>query len=299
MKAIRVLLSLIMVMAVLLASTLSVSAIGFEAETVYESVFVIYSGNSLGSGFAVGENCIVTNAHVIGNEENITVITYGGAEHKATDHGINVYEDIAVLIVEDAVFPYLTIADTSAMKTGDDIYAIGAPKGMAYTLTKGGISAKERMIGNRAYIQIDAAINEGNSGGPLLNDAGQVLGMNTLKMSDTEGIGLAIPADRICEYLGTLGIELDVNGNVVYTVEIPKNTPPSESEGNNNEDKTDHQEDNEEKFPTITYVAFVIAALSLVGNIVLAVLLIYQKKKNINLQYDPRERTDFDIDVWE
>ena len=190
MKAIRVLLSLIMVMAVLLASTLSVSAIGFEAETVYESVFVIYSGNSLGSGFAVGENCIVTNAHVIGNEENITVITYGGAEHKATVLGINVYEDIAVLIVEDAVFPYLTIADTSTMKTGDDIYAIGAPKGMAYTLTKGGISAKERMIGNRAYIQIDAAINEGNSGGPLLNDAGQVLGMNTLKMSDTEGIGL-------------------------------------------------------------------------------------------------------------
>ena len=94
------------------------------------------------------------------------------------------------------------------MKTGDDIYAIGAPKGMAYTLTKGGVSAKERMIGNKSYIQIDAAINEGNSGGPLLNDAGQVLGMNTLKMSDSEGIGLAIPVNRICEYLKSLGIEL-------------------------------------------------------------------------------------------
>ena len=297
MKSIRVLLSLMMVMAVLFASPLSVHAIGFEAETVYESVFVIYSGNSFGSGFAVGENCIVTNAHVIDNDHNITVMTYGGSEYQAKVLGINDNEDIAILFVEDATFPYLQIADMEAMKTGDDIYAIGAPKGMAYTLTKGSISAKERMIGSRAYIQIDAAINEGNSGGPLLNDAGQVLGMNTLKMSDSEGIGLAIPVNRICDYLETLEIELDSNGIVVNSVVVPENPVPIETEDNKEENKTDYEKD--EKLPSITYVAFAVAALSLAGNIVLAILLIYQNKKNINLKYDPRERTDFDIDVWE
>lgn len=300
MKPIRVLLSLIIVVAVLFASTLSVGAIGFEAEKAYESVFVIYSGNSLGSGFAVGENCIVTNAHVIDNPRSITVETYGGTKYKASVLGMNEQQDIAVLIVKDATFPYLDIADLSTMKTGDDIYAIGAPKGMAYTLTKGGVSAKERMIGNQSYIQIDAAINEGNSGGPLLNDAGQVLGMNTLKMSDSEGIGLAIPISRVCEYLKSLGIELNTNGNVVDSVEIPEETKPSDTKpGDDDESKEPSDDHDEQRTPAITYIAVVIAALSLAGNVVLAVLLIHEKKRSTVVPYDPSERTDFDIDILE
>lgn len=298
MKSIRVLLSLIIVVAILFASPLLANAIGFEAETVYESVFVIYSGNSLGSGFAVGKNCIVTNAHVIENERNITVITYGGTEFQATVLGINENEDIAVLIVEDADFPYLTVADISTAKTGDDIFAIGAPKGMAYTLTKGGISAKERMIGNKSYIQIDAAINEGNSGGPLLNDSGQVLGMNTLKMSDSEGIGLAIPANRICDYLKSLGIELNAEGNVIESVDLPKKTQQTDAINGEDKSKTDGLQE-EDRLTIITYVAFLVAGLSLIGNVVLIILLIYQKRKNITLQYNPKERTDFEIDIWE
>ena len=300
MKQIRVLLSMLIVVAVLFASPLSAGAISFEAEAIYESVFIIYSGNSLGSGFAVGENCIVTNAHVITNPKNITVVTYGGTEYQASVLGINEDEDIAVLVVKNVSFPYLTIADISTMKTGDDIYAIGAPKGMAYTLTKGGVSAKERMIGNKSYIQIDAAINEGNSGGPLLNDAGQVLGMNTLKMSDSEGIGLAISVNRICEYLKSLGIELNTAGNVVSSVDVPEETSPTEpaEPTNSEEEKTDHDLV-EPATPFITYIAFGVAGLSFIGNIFLAVLLIYQKKKNLTLKYDPTERTDFEIDVWE
>lgn len=301
MKPIRVLLSLIIVVAVLFASTLSVGAIGFEAETAYESVFVIYSGNSLGSGFAVGENCIVTNAHVINNPRNITVETYGGTKYKASVLGLNEQQDIAVLIVQDAKFPYLDIADLSTMKTGDDIYAIGAPHGMAYTLTKGGISAKERIVKNQSYIQIDAPINEGNSGGPLLNDAGLVLGMNTLKMSDSEGIGLAIPVSRICDYLKSLGIELNTNGNVVDSVTIPEESNPSDARPNDNEESKEPSDnpDNEQHTPKITYIAVVIAALSLAANVVLAVLLINEKKKSVAMPYDPSERTDFDIDILE
>ena len=300
MKPIKVLLSLMIVVAILFASTLSVYAIGFNAEEVYESVFVVYSENSLGSGFAVGKNCIVTNAHVISNERNVYVKSYGGEEYQATILGINEFQDIAVLVITGAEFSYLPIADLSVMNTGDDIYAIGAPKSMAYTLTKGVISAKERIVGYNTYIQIDAAINEGNSGGPLLNDSGQVLGMNTLKMSDSEGIGLAIPENVICDYLNELGIELVSSGNVVDKV-LPSTEDTIEPTQSNSNDETqnDKPSTESESISVITYVAFVIAGVSLIGNVVLLVLLIYQKKKNLTLKYDPKERTDFDIDIWE
>ena len=301
MKPVRVLLSLIIVVAVLFASTLSAGAIGFEAEEVYESVFVIYSGNSLGSGFAVGENCIVTNAHVIDDPDDIIVETYGGTQHRAAVIGLNEHEDIAVLIVKGARFPYLEIADLSTMKTGDDIYAIGAPKGMAYTLTKGGISAKEREVGNQTYIQIDAPINQGNSGGPLMNDAGQVLGMNTLKMTDSEGIGLAIPVTRICKYLKSLGIELTTGGNVVDSVEVPEQTGPADMQPDRNEERnepSDHRDQEQSKSKTAS-IAVVVATLSLAANVILVVLLINEKKKHVPIPYDPSERTDFDIEILE
>ena len=301
MKPVRVLFSLIIVVAVLFASTLSVGAIGFEAERIYESVFVIYSGNSLGSGFAVGENCIVTNAHVIVDPYSVIVETYGGTKYRASVLEINEQQDIAVLIVHDARFPYLEIIDLSTMKTGDDIYAIGAPNGMAYTLTKGGISAKERIVGNQSYIQIDAPINQGNSGGPLLNDAGQVLGMNTFKISDSEGIGLAIPISRVCEYLKFLGIELNTNGNVTNSVEIPEVTKPSEDRPDSNTESKEPSDDrdNELSTPAIMYLVVVVAVLSLTANVVLAVFLINEKKKWTLMYHDPSERTDFDIDILE
>lgn len=306
MKPLRVLLSFLMVVAVLFASTLSVSAIGFDAENAYESIFVIYSGNSLGSGFAIGENCIITNAHVIENQESILVMTYGGEKYQASLLGFNEDEDIAVLMVKNVSFPYLPVADTSTMKTGDDIYAIGAPKGMAYTLTKGSISAKERVIAKQSYIQIDAAINEGNSGGPLLNDAGQVLGMNTLKMSDSEGIGLAVPITRICNYLEELGLVLNAEGNIPEKIERPEESSSNFSTDNSNEDGTENnneqpQADNttDHGYLRITYVAVGIATVSVLVNIVLLVMLIYQKKKNLCLQYNPKDRTDFEIDIWE
>ena len=293
--------TIMVVVAVLFASTSSAGAIGFEAEKAYESVFVIYSGNSLGSGFAVGENCIVTNAHVIDNPRRITVETYGGAEYEASVLGSNEREDIAVLIVKDAKFPYLDIADLSTMKTGDDIYAIGAPQGMAYTLTKGGISAKDRVIGNQSYIQIDAPINKGNSGGPLLNDAGQLLGMNTLKMSDSEGIGLAIPISRICEYLKSLGIELSTKGNVVDSFPMPEETEPFDPKPSDDDENKKPLDDREDRHttPAIAYIAVVVAVLSLAANVVLVVLLINEKKKKTIETYDPSERTDFEIEILE
>lgn len=298
MRTIKVLVSLLVLAAVLFASVLPANAIGFDAEEVYKSVFVVYSGNSLGSGFAIGENCIVTNAHVIENVHSITLTSYEGNKYTASLLGIDEDKDIAVLIIKYASFPYLKMANLSTVKIGDDIYAIGAPKGMAYTLTKGTVSAKERIVENESFIQIDAAINEGNSGGPLLNDAGEVLGMNTMKMTDSEGIGLAIPADRIASTLKELGVETDTNGNVNSTMNTPNTTTPIEVPSDTDKSKdTEQQEKN--SLPTVTYAAIVIAAVSLLGNIILVILLIYQKRKNLSIKYNPKERTDFDIDILE
>lgn len=298
MRTIKVLVSLLVLAAVLFASVLPANAIGFDAEEVYKSVFVVYSGNSLGSGFAIGENCIVTNAHVIENVHSITLTSYEGDKYTASLLGIDEDKDIAVLVIKDASFPYLKMANLSTVKIGDDIYAIGAPKGMAYTLTKGTVSAKERIVENASFIQIDAAINEGNSGGPLLNDAGEVLGMNTMKMTDSEGIGLAIPADRIASTLKELGVETDTNGNVNSTMNTPNTTTPIEVPSDTDKSKdTEQQEKN--SLPTVTYAAIVIAAVSLLGNIILVILLIYQKRKNLSIKYNPKERTDFDIDILE
>lgn len=298
MRTIKVLVSLLVLAAVLFASVLPANAIGFDAEEVYKSVFVVYSGNSLGSGFAIGENCIVTNAHVIENVHSITLTSYEGDKYTASLLGIDEDKDIAVLIIKDASFPYLKMTNLSTVKIGDDIYAIGAPKGMAYTLTKGTVSAKERIVENESFIQIDAAINEGNSGGPLLNDAGEVLGINTMKMTDSEGIGLAIPADRIASTLKELGVETDTNGNVNSTMNTPNTTTPIEVPSDTDKSKdTEQQEKN--SLPTVTYAAIVIAAVSLLGNIILVILLIYQKRKNLSIKYNPKERTDFDIDILE
>jgi serine protease Do len=293
----KVLLSLICVVAVLLALPISASAIGFTAEEKYNSVFIVTSGNSLGSGFAVGENCIITNAHVLDNPNNVVVSTYAGETYSAYLVGYDQDKDIAVLGVKDVKFTSLIIADYNSLNTGDDVYAIGAPKSMAYTLTKGVISAKEREIGKYKYIQTDAAINEGNSGGPLLNDEGNVIGVNTLKMLDSEGIGLAIPMTVVSDFLKSLNIELDENGNVSETIvqettDEVKDTPSAEKDKDTNENEIANT-------PLIVTILLIALCVSVSGNIVLIISLVFQKRKNLNLKYDPRERTDFDIDILE
>ena len=141
-----------------------------------------------------------------------------------------------------------------------------------------------------------ARISTNNSGGPLLNDDGNVIGINTLKMSDSEGIGLAIPMTVVGDFIKSLNIELDENGNVSETIvrgiiDDEKDTDP-EKNGHTGETET-------VKTPRVVTILLIALCGSVVGNIVLIIILIFQKRKNINLKYDPRERTDFDIDILE
>ena len=115
-------------------------------------------------------------------------------------------------------------------------------------------------------------------------------------MTDSEGIGLSIPTDRIENYLKSLGIETDEKGNIPDAVQSPNIVTPIDNRSDVDENIEQHEK---YALPTVTYVAIGIAVASLLGNIVLSILLIYQRKKNITLKFDPSERTDFDIDIWE
>lgn len=294
MKTAKKLIFIICIMIVIFASSSIIFAIQFDTETIYNSIFVVYSGNSLGSGFAVGENCIITNAHVINTREKTSINTYDGKKYDAFVVAIDTNIDIAILGVKDVTFTPLAIANENTNIVGSDVYAIGAPNSLAYTLTKGVISAKERKVNGQAFIQTDAAINTGNSGGPLLNDKGEVLGVNTYKMSNSEGIGLAIPISEVTEFLKDKGINLTTSGNVVETIK-PQEEQKEESKNENIIEKSEIKEENK----SVKNILIICLVISVLLNLILIVAIIFEKRKNIYKKVEPSERTDFEIDILE
>ena len=160
-------------------------------------------GQALGSGFIIDPaGYIVTNNHVIEGADEITVTMHDGTSLKATLVGRDERMDVALLKVEsDKPLPAVPFADSDASRVGDWVLAIGNPFGLGGSVTAGIVSARGRDIRQGPYddfIQTDAAINRGNSGGPLFNMDGAVIGINTAIYSPSGGsigIGFAIPAN--------------------------------------------------------------------------------------------------------
>ncbi|HYE52752.1 MAG TPA: DegQ family serine endoprotease [Azospirillaceae bacterium] len=158
---------------------------------------------SLGSGFVIdAAGYIVTNRHVIEDADDIKIAFQDGRELSATLVGQDDKTDLALLKVEsDKPLPALAFGDSDRIRPGDWVVAVGNPFGLGGTVTAGIVSARGREIGSGPYddyIQIDASINRGNSGGPTFNADGQVIGINTAIFSPTGGsvgIGFAIPAN--------------------------------------------------------------------------------------------------------
>jgi len=156
---------------------------------------------SLGSGFVVDpRGYIVTNNHVVKDATKIKVKLQDGRELPGTVVGTDSQTDLAVIKVNASDLPILRLSDSDQVKVGEWVLAFGSPFGLEQTMTAGIISAKGRMVGAGAYdnfLQTDAAINPGNSGGPLVNLQGEVVGINTMILSESggfQGVGLAIPA---------------------------------------------------------------------------------------------------------
>jgi serine protease Do len=171
-----------------------------------------------GSGFIVSaDGMVVTNNHVVADAQSVTVTLDDGRELTAKVLGRDARSDIAVLKIESkGELPYLTMASTVTARPGEWVLALGNPFGLGGTVTAGIVSARGRNIGAGPYddfIQVDAPINHGNSGGPLFNQAGQVIGVNTAILSPTGGsigIGFAIPSDMVKKVVA----ELESTGHV-------------------------------------------------------------------------------------
>ena len=154
---------------------------------------------SLGSGVIVLQGYVLTNNHVIANADDIQVLLYDGRVAKATLVGADVETDLAVLKIDAGNLPVIHIADQRPTRTGDVVLAIGNPLGLNQTVTMGIVSAIGRQLSSSSpedFIQTDAAINLGNSGGALVNSEGELVGINTLligKAANAEGISFAIP----------------------------------------------------------------------------------------------------------
>jgi serine protease Do len=182
-----------------------------------------------GSGIIISDDgYIATNSHVVNDNTGtgVVITLSGGEQYLGTIIGIDKKTDIAVIKISAENLSSADFANSDTLFVGQDVYAIGNPGGSAFSnsLTKGTVSAVNRILSTNGYvkyIQTDAAINPGNSGGALVNDAGQVIGMNTSKLvaTDYEGMGFSIPSNKVVEIVnklikygyvndrGTLGIE--------------------------------------------------------------------------------------------
>ncbi len=207
-------------------SKLSLSDIYKKLENSCVSILSNYSsgsgyskstGTSLGSGFIITtDGYIVTNHHVIEDTTGLTVVMYDGTEYKAELIASNAASDLAVIKIEGTFTP-VELGDSSALEVGDFACAIGTPSSLEFagTMTYGIVSAINRSVSitnsygtvvkTMTLIQTDATLNPGNSGGPLINMYGQVVGINTLKLSDKyEGVGFSIPMSGAIDIINSL-----------------------------------------------------------------------------------------------
>ena len=214
---------------------------------VYNSYGQQNTGTSTGSGFIISQDgYILTNHHVIEGATQVSVVTHSGEEYRATIIGSDSTNDIALLKVDAGDLPVAELGSSDALTVGDQVVAIGNPLGeLTSTMTVGYVSGKERAVTTDGatidMIQTDAAINSGNSGGPLFNMQGQVVGITTAKYSGQsasgatiEGIGFAIPMDDVMEvvadlvqygyvksaYMGVTVLDLDAGLASMYNLPV-------------------------------------------------------------------------------
>ncbi|MEU4295660.1 trypsin-like peptidase domain-containing protein [Kribbella sp. NPDC026596] len=188
-------------------------SISAAAASVLPGVVSVRAGRATGSGFAIDQQGhVVTNAHVVEGASDVSLVLSNGRTVDADVIGSDEDNDLAVLQVSAADtegLRALTLGRSAQLRVGDPVLAVGSPLGLEGTVTAGIVSAVDRQArfgdnGTRqSAIQTDAAINPGNSGGPLVNAAGQVVGVNTAiatlgtSRSGNIGIGFAIPVDRM------------------------------------------------------------------------------------------------------
>ncbi|MEK6898480.1 MAG: trypsin-like peptidase domain-containing protein [Nanoarchaeota archaeon] len=169
------------------------------AEETIQGVVSVGTDLSTGSGFAIdSRGYIVTNDHVLSGARIVQVQTYDGEVYDAEIIMSNSTIDIAFLKI-DAEIRALPLANSDELQIGQRVIAIGNPLGLSFSVTEGIVSGVHRLGPNGLnwYIQTDVTLNPGNSGGPLINTNGEVVGINNFKIGDAEGLGFALESNKV------------------------------------------------------------------------------------------------------
>ena len=217
--------------------------VGISTEVTYQNFFGMTTSAAVsGSGFIISEDgYILTNYHVIetanANDLDVTVMLYDGTEYTAAIVGYDAGNDVALLKIEATDLSPVTMGNSDAITMGETVYAVGNPLGeLAYSMSTGTVSGLDRVIATEDapeginMFQIDAAVNHGNSGGPVYNSLGEVIGIVTAKSGETdaEGLGFAIPINDAASIANDLitkgyvtgkaymGVRLDERYNSMY-----------------------------------------------------------------------------------
>lgn len=186
-----------------------------HVKAVGEAVVLVRSPVGLGSGFVVHpEGYVVTNDHVIAGSNELIVVVYRQASdglRKDEYKKIRVVAtssllDLALLKIEPKepeVFVTVPLGDSSALAQGETVFAVGNPMGLERTLSEGIVGVRSRLLDGQTYVQITTPISPGNSGGPLFNLRGEVVGVNSLKIvtMGAEGLGFSIPSNRVKAFI--------------------------------------------------------------------------------------------------
>jgi S1-C subfamily serine protease len=193
-------------------------------ETARNATVFINTGWGFGSGFIIDAAChVITNRHVVESDgaratdtavapadiraslsDGFTVTLIDGTEFNSLHAQFSDRQDLAMFQLPADHCPHLAAAESTRLAQGERLYTIGNPSGLVYSVTSG-IFSGDRGSGDQRFLQTDAPINQGNSGGPLVTESGRVVGINTKVLSGTQGIGFAIPIEAVYREFPALG----------------------------------------------------------------------------------------------
>jgi len=229
--------SVLLTAALPLLSSLAYADLTAAIETADQAVLTVRAGDSEGAGFVINtDGYAITNAHVISRGGQVEVRLADKRVVAAKVVKRDDARDLAILKLEATNIPNVQFASAKTLKPGAEVAAIGAPLGLEHSVTKGVVSSLERTIEGKPFIQIDAALNPGNSGGPLVNAKGQVVGVNTKVASQAQNVGFAIPSDDVLKFLD--GAKVSYNAVLAPAAEgegkasaAPEKAAPPEGKG--------------------------------------------------------------------
>jgi serine protease Do len=175
-------------------------------QKVKGSVLYLQTPTGAGTGFGISrEGHILTCNHVV-TEEAVTVISVTGDRWTVPVLARSAETDLALLQLENSSLPPLSFADPASILEGQTVFALGHPLGLDFTVSRGVVSNRNRVLNGVQYIQVDAPLNSGNSGGPIINERGEMIGVAVAGVAESQGLGFAIALSHILAFTAQLRV---------------------------------------------------------------------------------------------